>query len=248
MSARVRIHNMASSTRAVVDALVSDLRAVFADRLESVVVFGRPAEDDAQQAGQLVHTLAVVTQLGIADLEGCARRSAAWRRARLATPLLIDADEFARSLDAFPIEFGAILARYDVVSGSDPFAGRRVHHDDLRRACEVQVRSHLLHLREGFVEAGADPAGIARLVSSSAAPLATLLTNLALLAGSSPSTRDELAGYAATITGAPPGVFEEVMSGLGGSALPGDAARVFPAYLSAMRQLADYVDRWSTSG
>ena len=67
-----------------------------------------------------------------------------------ATPLLLAAHEFGRSLDAFPFEFGAILADHVVVSGSDPFDGPPRRPADLRRACEVQARSHLLHLREGF--------------------------------------------------------------------------------------------------
>ena len=70
------------------------------------------------------------------------------RRAR--TPLLLAANELERSLDAFPREFGAILADHLVVAGSNPFDGLRVDPADVRRACEVQTRSHLLHLREGF--------------------------------------------------------------------------------------------------
>ena len=56
------------------------------------------------------------------------------------------------SLDAFPLEFGAILADHAVVSGASPFDGLTVDAADLRRACEVQARSHLLHLREGYIE------------------------------------------------------------------------------------------------
>ena len=58
----------------------------------------------------------------------------AWHDAGLATPLLIAADEFARSLDAFPFEFGAILWDHVVVAGSNPFDGLSVKPADLRRA------------------------------------------------------------------------------------------------------------------
>jgi hypothetical protein len=43
-----------------------------------------------------------VRELGLGDLEACARRVAIWRRAHLAVPLIVVADEFERSLDAFP--------------------------------------------------------------------------------------------------------------------------------------------------
>src|SRR5688500_6638424 len=129
-----------------VHALDGDLRAIFGDRLRSLAVYTAVASDDRTA------TLAVVAGLSADDLRACAGRVAGWDDAGLATPLFVAADEFARSLDAFPFEFGAILADYAVVSGSDPFTGLSVDPAHLRQACEVQARSHLLHLREGFLE------------------------------------------------------------------------------------------------
>ena len=82
------------------------------------------------------------------------------------------------------MEFGAILADHAVVSGRDPFDGLRVDAADLRRACEVQVRSHLLHLREGYIETRGRGDAIAELVADSAAPLAGLVKSVARLLGS----------------------------------------------------------------
>ena len=69
------------------------------------------------------HTLAIVDSLTPADLRACAGRVDAWHDAGLATPLLIAGHEFERSLDAFPLEFGAILADHTVVAGANPFDG-----------------------------------------------------------------------------------------------------------------------------
>src|SRR5215831_12598951 len=129
------------------DVLVSDLKAIFAGRLQAVVLYGPHAI--GPKAAQPAHTLVVVADLGLADLEAAARRAAAWRRAGLAVPLLMSADEFSSSLDAFPVEIGAILGGYRVIHGADPFEGMEVDPADLRRACEVEARGHLLHLREG---------------------------------------------------------------------------------------------------
>src|SRR5205807_2291386 len=107
----------------------------------------------------------------------------AWHDRGLATPLLVAAHEFDRSLDAFPIEFGAILADYSVAAGADPFAGLAVDPADLRRACEVQARSHLLHLREGYLETRGRSDALSDLIVKSAAPFAALLVALARLEG-----------------------------------------------------------------
>src|SRR5262245_58436045 len=128
-----------------VRAIDRDLRSVFGSRLRSLVAYG----DASTNNHAPTQTLAVVDGLTPDDLRACADRVAAWHDAGLATPLLLRAQEFGRSLDAFPYEFGAILANHVVVSGEDPFQGLRVEQADMRRACEIQARSHLLHLREG---------------------------------------------------------------------------------------------------
>src|SRR4029453_6363053 len=122
-------------------------------------------------------------ELAMPDLEGCARRARSWQKNGIAVPLIVASDEFARALDAFPLEFGAILAAYRVVFGPDPFAGLAVQRADLRRACEVEARGFLLHLREGFIESEADPPAVARRGAGPGPARPTLLVNLARLDG-----------------------------------------------------------------
>jgi hypothetical protein len=237
---------MREDVRHTLERFASDLRRLFADRLGALVVFGPHAPDDLGRATagtEPVSTLALVERLEFADLEACARRHREWSRRGLATPLVLDTQEFARSLDAFPLEFGAIIARHAVLVGRDPFAGLRVRPDDLRRACEVQARSHVLHLREGYLEAGGDPAAIADLVTRSAPALRALLVNLSLLDERTTDEAAALAEHAARIAGASGAVFAGVLA-LPAAAVPAvDAARLFPSYLSAMDQLARAIDR-----
>ena len=92
-------------------------------------------------------------------------------------------DEFARSLDVFPFEFSAIIADHIVVSGEGPFDGIRVEAADLRQACEVQARGHLLHLRQAFMETRGRADALAVLIVHSAPAWAALLQNVARLDG-----------------------------------------------------------------
>jgi hypothetical protein len=158
---------------------------------------------------------------------------------------VIASDEFARSLDAFPIEFGAIIARHAVVTGADPFDGLAVGSDDLRRACEVQARSHLLHLREGYLEACGGPSAIHELVVSSAAPLTALLVNLARIDGTAAGTPGELAAYAERAIGRA-AALADVLALADGAVQATDAARLYPSYLDAVQRLVAYIDRWRT--
>lgn len=190
---------MNETVRRAAGALADDLRGVFGSRLHSLLVYGAAAadasgasrNDSADPRPDPIHTLALVDRVALADLAACAGLAAAWRRRGLAMPLIVPAGEFARSLDAFPLEYGEIIARHAVIAGSSPFEGLGVKPDDVRRACEVQAKSHLLHLREGYIEAGGRPSEVARLVARSAAPFAALLANALRLLGADASTQGE---------------------------------------------------------
>jgi hypothetical protein len=210
-----------------VQDLDRDLRTIFGHRMQSLVTYGASASDDVPVA-----TLAIVSSLTAADLRTCAERLTVWHRYGLATPLLLEADEFGRSLDAFPFEFGAILADHEIVSGSDPFDGLSVDSADLRRACEVQARSHRLHLREGFMETEGRNDRIADLIVRSAAPLAALLQNVRLLTGAA----DTAPALSRVVELAPAGTLSS-----------DEARRLFPDYLAAVDALVDRLDRWSAA-
>jgi hypothetical protein len=210
-----------------VHELDRDLRAIFDARLQSFVVHGASGH-----AVTPVASVVVVDALTVPHLRACAARVDAWHQRGLATPLILTADEFARSLDAFPFEFGAILADHEVVSGRDPFAGLSVDPADLRRACEVQARSHLLHLREAYIETTVDADDVAALVMRSAAPLAALLTNVSHLGHAPVADRVLLR------------VCELNPSG---TISADEANRLFPDYLRAVEQLVEALDQWSAA-
>lgn len=224
-----------------VDVLVEDLRRVFSERLQSVVIYGAPAEH--LEASDQITALAVVSSLGTADLEACAVSAARWAREGLATPLILPDVEFRRSLDAFSLECAEMQRTHRRVYGSDPFEGIVIQRDDLRRACERQIKSHLLHLREEFINAGMRPDEVAEIVYAAAPALAGLLRTLAHLHGVTLRERSALTMEGARLAGLDPH-FVTALQGLDrkGGVTATDGARLFPAYLAAVEQVASYVD------
>jgi hypothetical protein len=227
-----------------VRSLERDLRDIVNGRLRSLVMYEADCDDR-------IDTLALVDDLSPDDLRACAARVAGWHDAGLATPLVLAAHEFGRSLDAFPIEFGAILARHAVIAGANPFEGLTVNPAHLRQACEIQARSHLLHLREGFLETRGRSDQVAELIRRSAPALAALVRSVARLQG---HAHDDLEAAAAAIEremSAPAGTLSRVavLAGPTQCALvsSADARRIFPDYLNAVERLTAYVDRWKTA-
>ena len=233
---------MTPTWKTVATALVADLRTVFGDRLRAVVAYG-PHFDGL--TGAPLTTLALVADVTVTDLEACAKMSSRWRRLDAATPLILPEDEFRRSLDAFPLEYGEIIRAHALVFGNDPFADVAISKTDLRRACETQVKSHLVHLREGFIESGGTVGAVGELVKASAPAFAALLRNVARLHAVETSDRMEATLLGARAARLPDGVVSDVLSLEHPTTIPSlDPARLFPAYLAVVEQLARSVDTW----
>src|SRR5687767_2649441 len=200
---------MTSTWQAAAGALVADLRNVFGDRLRSVVAYGPHLDGDNDAP---LSCLALVSSLAVSDLDACAANAHRWGRAGLATPLLLPEDEFRRSLDVFPLEYGEIVRAHARVFGEDPFTGVTIRAEDLRRACETQVKSHLLHLREAYIESGGRPNAVAGVVTASAPAFAALLRNVGRLHGVHSNDRTQATREGARAAGVPEGVVSEVLA------------------------------------
>jgi hypothetical protein len=222
-------------------ALVGDLRRVFGERLQSVAAYGI----DARRAhGGPLHAIALVERLTFDDLSACAPLAGSWSRHGLDVPLLLEHDEFRRTLDVFPLEYGDIIARHVVIDGPDPFAGVAVPLADLRRAVEQQAKSHLIHLREGYLESGGDPHGVAGLVAASAPAWHALLVNIARLGGGS---TEDVAAAAERQIGIAASVVRQVLSaGAGNQSSIEEPTAVLARYIEAAERVWEYVDTWRT--
>jgi hypothetical protein len=233
---------MNTSWQTAADSLASDLRGVFGDRLRSVVAYGPHVEGDANAP---LTCLALVSSLTIDDLNACAKHSARWERAQVATPLVLPESEFRRSLDAFPLEYGEIVRTHQRVHGDNPFTDVVIAPGDLRRACETQVKSHLVHLRESFIESGGRPGAVASLVAASAPAFTALLRNVARLSGVLTSDRAEATRLGARQAHISEQLVSDLLSLEHSSGLASvDSARLFPEYLAAVDHLAHAVDTW----
>ena len=222
--------------------MVRDLSQVFASRLRSVVAYG-PAIEGHDEAP--LTCLALVDSIALSDLDACARLASRWTAGRVGIPLILSQEEFRRSLDAFPLEYGEILRAHERVFGENPFNGASIAREDLRRACETQIKSHLVHLRESYIESSARPRDIAELVVASAAPFAALLRNVARLNGSGVADRTEATRVGARAAGIPDSLVDAILSLEQERAVRvTDPARLFPEYLAAVEQLARVVDSW----
>src|SRR4030095_454789 len=196
---------MATSHGGAVAVALQDLPHIFGERVHAGAAYGAAGASPAPW-------LAIVQSIKAADLDECAARVASWHRAGCATPLLLTKEEFGGSLDAFPIEYGEILETHSLVYGVSPFTGLTISTEDLRRECETLVKSHLVHLRENYVECRGRQSEVGALVEHLAPTFVLILRRLARLDGSPGDTHADLSAYATRRAGLDARVVGDVLA------------------------------------
>jgi len=226
---------LSSAARQAMDRLAADLARVFESRLVGVVAYSP------------TRAAAFATRITAPDLQSLAPLVDRWHREGLDTPLLLTPEEFRRSFDAFPLEYEAILERHVLISGTAPFDDLHPSDADLRRACEVQAKSFLIHLRQGWLHAADHHNEQEAMLTQSAAPLRALLSNVARLSQAAVQSDEALVGFAEGHMGLPAEVLRRVL------ALehhPDRATELVAApdfmnaYLVAAETLWSFVDTW----
>ena len=212
--------------------LAADLMRVFGDRFVALVAYG------PTRAAGFASTIVAD------DLEALAPLVDRWQREGLDTPLLLTPHEFERSLDAFPLEYGAMLDRHVLIAGTSPFTAARPSEPDLRRACEIQAKAFLIHLRQGWVQASDHAHEQAHLLANAAEPLRALLVNLARLQGAPGATDADLAAFGATVTRAPADLVARMLDLQAQPERAAGSIGEMNAWLGFAEQLWAHVDGW----
>ncbi len=225
-----------------IQTLARDLDETFGARLKSLVAY------PGNQADGSVHSCAIVDGLAFRDLVACLPTTEKWHQRGVAVPLMLATGELERTVDIFPLEYSAILADYEVVRGRDPFEGMAIAAEDLRRATEGQAKSHLIHLREAFLESHGETTRVARLIAASAAPLRALLSNIARLLDSAPAgtpTDEALATMVEARMGISASLIRDILnSSAGGHSAIADPSALLAHYIDAAQKIWQHVDRW----
>jgi hypothetical protein len=221
---------LSSTERRAFERLARDLQRVFDHRFVALV------------ASSATSSVAFAAPIEARDLDALSVLTHTWHQDGLDTPLLLTPDEFTRSIDAFPLEYQAVIDRHVTVAGTPPFAGIVIDPAHLRRGCEIQAKSHLIHLRQGWLEGAGQDDDLARLIAASAAPLRALLADVARLHGATGGDHAALEG--ARFARLPEALIGDVLQVETHPQKAHALVRRMPEYLAASEALWMFVDRW----
>ncbi|KPK39080.1 MAG: hypothetical protein AMJ78_09020 [Omnitrophica WOR_2 bacterium SM23_29] len=164
-----------------------DLKRLYSDDLVSIVLYGSFSKGNFIPKRSDINLLVVLKKMEFEDLSKAVKIFNRWSKIGRTTPLLFTEEYINRSIDVFPIEFSDIKENYKILYGKDILKDIRVEHKDLRYVCEKELKENLLRLRQAYIEAGARPFILQRIMINLFSSIMAILRNLLVLVGGIPS-------------------------------------------------------------
>ena len=230
------------------DDLVTQLRAAYGARLNSVVLFGSAAAGEHIPKRSDYNVLLLLNEIDASTLASASAVARAWSDAGNPPPMTMTVDEWKGSVDVFPMEYADILDRHRVLYGTPPFDGVSVSMNDLRLQLENQAMGKLLQLRQGALLAGTDGKRQAELVAASLSTMMVLFRAVLRLKGEKPDTDNAvLAQRVGTLAGFDAAPFVRAVEHVRGERKleSSEAGAVLAGYLAGMRRFQRYLDGYA---
>jgi hypothetical protein len=141
------IEGLPDDTQKLLQTYVKGVKGQFGELLEGVLLYGSAVRGEFLPGRSNLNILLLVSSYDSAVLK------------QFVVPLFLTEEELRVSAEVFPLEFLEIQEQHRILGGRDPFIGFHVKTDRLREAVVQGFMSHLLRLRQRYVEgSGADEA------------------------------------------------------------------------------------------
>ena len=240
------IEGLPDETQKLLQAYTKDVKSTFGDQLDGLLVYGSAVRGEFLHGRSNLNLLLLVTGYDAAMLKRYEPVHKRWNKEGVVAPLFLTEEEIRTSSALFPIEFMEIQEHHRVLGGRDPFVGFHVDAGRLGDAVLQGLASHVLRLRQRFVEAsGANDAVLILLplAITSAVPLLRGIQRMRgwpVLAQSDAVIQDVADRLHLDLQG-----FQEALMMKRGIITPGpsEIPRVFDRYLLAATAIAEAARR-----
>jgi hypothetical protein len=185
------IKELPMSIQAPVSQFALKLLENLGDNIQAIFVYGSGAGVNYKPGVSNVNMAVIVDKLDFTVLKQASVLVKGGRRHKIAPVLLLTKEYVFNSLDVFPIEFSEIKAQHKTIFGEDFFAGLDIPLKDVRLLCEQQIKGKLLHLRQAYLDIGANPRVLKHCVARAFSDLVPIFRQLVHLKGQTPCAHKE---------------------------------------------------------
>ncbi len=169
------------------NTLVISLQEIFANRLDSVFIFGSRANASDGDINSNVDLFVVVDSLRADDLTKLYPHTQRWVAKGNPYPIVMGKDEFFGMSDIYAIEYSDIKWNYQMIYGEDLPAMLNVNYFDLRLQCERELKNLILKLRGFYLEHGRSKTALINAVDTIAKTVIVVFRALLRLKNTTPS-------------------------------------------------------------
>jgi hypothetical protein len=245
------IEGLPGDTQKLLQTYVKEVTGTFGEQMEGLLLYGSAVRGEFLPGRSNLNILLLVSSYDSAVLKQYSALHRRWSKEQIMVPLFLTEEELHMSAAVFPLEFLEIQEQHRVLSGRDPFIGFHVKIDRLRDAVVQGFASHLLRLRQRYVEGGGGDEATTILLPLSITSILPLLRGVQRLLG-----RPPLAHSDAVISD----VTEQLKLDLQGlldvwllkrgqiSPGPHEVPRLFDRYLEAVTRLTRTVEQLPQPG
>ena len=185
------IKGLSNETQKLLQTYVKEVKAAFGDQLEGLLLYGSAVRGEFLQGRSNLNILLLVSSCDSAVLKQYSPLHRRWSKEQIVLPLFLTEEELRRSAAVFPLEFLEIQEQHRVLDGRDPFIGFHVTSDRLREAVVQGLTSHIVRLRQRYVEGGGSDEATAILLPLSIASTIPLLRGVQRLLGRPPLSHSD---------------------------------------------------------
>lgn len=146
------IEGLPDATLKLLRTYVKEVKSLFGEQLEGMLLYGSAVRGEFLPGRSNLNILLLVPSYDSAVLKQYSALHRQWSKEQIVVPLFLTEEELRFSAAVFPLEFLEIQEQHRVLSGRDPFIGFHVKTDRLREAVVQGLMSHLLRLRQRYVE------------------------------------------------------------------------------------------------
>jgi hypothetical protein len=177
------IEGLPDEIQKLLQTYVKDIKGVFGEQLEGMLLYGSAVRGEFLPGRSNLNILLLVSSYDSAVLKKYGALHRHWSKEQIVVPLFLTEEELHTSAAVFPLEFLEIQEQHRVLGGRDPFIGFHVKTDRLRETVVQGVTSHLLRLRQRYVEGGGSDDATTILLPLSITSIVPLLRGVQRLLG-----------------------------------------------------------------
>jgi len=148
------IEGLPDDTQKLLQTYVKEVKGRFGEQLEGMLLYGSAVRGEFLPGRSNLNILLLVSSYDSAVLKKYSALHRQWSKEQIVVPLFLTQEELHMSAAIFPLEFLEIQEQHRVLGGRDPFIGFHVKTDRLREMVVQGLASHVLRLRQRYVEGG----------------------------------------------------------------------------------------------